>query len=100
VLGERQPQRREVGMCLHVQRLADILAAEGFVDYADNPNHRRAKLVRLTDQGHHSLKALHIRQAEWANHLAAGLDAESLHAAGLILSTLRQRLDAEEEALS
>ena len=34
-----------------MQRLADELAAEGLVEFVDNPNHRRSKLVRLTRQG-------------------------------------------------
>jgi DNA-binding MarR family transcriptional regulator len=34
-----------------MQRLADELAAEGLVEFIDNPKHRRSKLVRLTSKG-------------------------------------------------
>lgn len=34
-----------------MQRLADELAAEGLVEFIDNPRHRRSKLVRLTPEG-------------------------------------------------
>jgi DNA-binding MarR family transcriptional regulator len=34
-----------------MQRLADELAAEGLVEFIDNPRHRRSKLVRLTEKG-------------------------------------------------
>ena len=34
-----------------MQRLADELAAEGLVEFIDNPKHRRSKLVRLTAKG-------------------------------------------------
>ena len=34
-----------------VQRLVDVLSAEGVLEFAPNPNHRRAKLVRMTDTG-------------------------------------------------
>ena len=34
-----------------MQRLADELAAEGLVEFIDNPRHRRSKLVRLTSAG-------------------------------------------------
>jgi DNA-binding MarR family transcriptional regulator len=34
-----------------MQRLADELAAEGVVEFIDNPRHRRSKLVRLTRKG-------------------------------------------------
>jgi DNA-binding MarR family transcriptional regulator len=34
-----------------MQRLADELAAEGLVEFIDNPKHRRSKLVQLTREG-------------------------------------------------
>src|SRR5262245_13138758 len=34
-----------------MQRLANELAAEGLVEFTDNPKHRRSKLVRLTPKG-------------------------------------------------
>jgi len=34
-----------------MQRLADELASEGLVEFIDNPNHRRSRLVRLTRKG-------------------------------------------------
>jgi DNA-binding MarR family transcriptional regulator len=34
-----------------MRRLADELAAEGLVEFIDNPKHRRSKLVRLTPKG-------------------------------------------------
>ena len=33
-----------------MQRLADDLAAEGLVEFVDNPKHQRSKLVRLTQE--------------------------------------------------
>src|SRR5580704_12243179 len=34
-----------------VQRIADVLAAEGLVSYEDNPTDRRARLLKLTSDG-------------------------------------------------
>src|SRR5919197_428553 len=34
-----------------MQRLADELAAEGLVEFVDNPKHRRSQLLRLTAKG-------------------------------------------------
>src|SRR6266540_2096880 len=34
-----------------MQRLADELEADGLVEFIDNPQHRRSKLVRLTPKG-------------------------------------------------
>lgn len=42
----------------NIQRLANELAAEGLVVFADNPDHRTSPLVRLTDQGRAALDEL------------------------------------------
>lgn len=34
-----------------VQRIVDLLAERGFVEFQDNPHHRRAKLIVLTQAG-------------------------------------------------
>jgi len=34
-----------------VQRVVDLLAERGLVEFQDNPHHRRAKLIVLTDAG-------------------------------------------------
>src|SRR6516225_1012620 len=45
-IAEMRPTSRQ-----RMQRLADELAAEGLVEFIDNPHHRRSKLVRLTREG-------------------------------------------------
>lgn len=43
---------REMGMARQsVQRIADLLVERGMAEYADNPAHRRAKLLVVTDAG-------------------------------------------------
>src|SRR6266516_3872588 len=44
-----------------MQRLADELAAEGLVEFIDNPKHRRSKLVRLTPKGDARYRELNAR---------------------------------------
>src|SRR3712207_5792356 len=44
-----------------MQRLADELAAEGLVEFVDNPKHRRSKLVRLTPKGDAQYRELNAR---------------------------------------
>ena len=44
-----------------MQRLADELAAEGLVEFIDNPKHRRSKLVRLTRKGDARYRELNAR---------------------------------------
>ena len=54
-----------------VQRVADALEAGGLVAYADNPHHRRARLVGLTSAGRISLDAIQADQRPWADRLGA-----------------------------
>src|SRR5512139_2396303 len=81
-----------------VQRIVNELAAEGFVTFADNPHHRRAKLVTLTAKGRSACAAADRRQKPWVNALAKGLNADDLATARRVLTLLRDRLDAEAQA--
>jgi DNA-binding MarR family transcriptional regulator len=44
-----------------MQRLADELAAEGLVEFVDNPRHRRSRLLRLTREGEARYRELDAR---------------------------------------
>jgi DNA-binding MarR family transcriptional regulator len=61
-----------------MQRLADELAAEGLVEFMDNPRHRRSKLVRLTMKGHTRYRQLNARLLEIGSTMGAGLSAEEI----------------------
>jgi DNA-binding MarR family transcriptional regulator len=56
-----------------VQRVADLLEADGLVRYVDNPRHRRARLIRLTDEGRTVLGRIQAVQRPWADGLGAGV---------------------------
>ena len=79
-----------------VQRVADLLEADGLVTYIDNPAHQRAKLAMLTSRGRAALKTITTRQIEWANRVASRLGADDLdHAIG----TLQQVREAVEKSV-
>jgi DNA-binding MarR family transcriptional regulator len=78
----------------NVQRLVDELAAKDIVRFEDNPHHRRAKLVVMTERGVALYAAASARQAPWAEALGAGLAEAEIAAALAVLRRLRQRLDA------
>src|SRR5215208_6750807 len=48
-----------------VQRTANELEADGFVRFAPNPHHQRAKLVLLTDLGRTTYEKARRRQRPW-----------------------------------
>lgn len=56
-----------------MQRLADELAAEGLVEFIDNPKHRRSKLVRLTRKGEARYRKDDARFMAIASSLDIGL---------------------------
>src|SRR3712207_5055015 len=56
-----------------VQRIVDLLAAQGVLTFAENPYHLRAKLVGLSEHGEHLLQEVSGRQVRWVNRLAEEL---------------------------
>lgn len=75
-----------------VQRIANVLTAEGFVVFQENPDHQRAKLVALTGKGRRTLDTITARQAAWANELAPQTDITDLAIAVRVLRDLNNRL--------
>ncbi|EJC82464.1 transcriptional regulator [Rhizobium leguminosarum bv. trifolii WSM2297] len=81
-----------------VQRLADVLAAERLIAYADNPQHQRAKLVRLTDEGAARLGVIEIAQAGWADELGAAFTSAELDAARAVMARVMAMLESDGAA--
>ncbi|MCW5694884.1 MAG: MarR family transcriptional regulator [Pseudolabrys sp.] len=81
-----------------VQRIVNEMVQEGFVVFADNPHHRRAKLVTLTAKGRTAFAAADQRQKPWVNALAKGLNAGDLATTQRVLMTLRDRLDENAQS--
>lgn len=81
-----------------VRRIVGELAAEGLVQLAPNPHHRRASLVLLTDAGRASYAAAQRLQRPWVDALAEGLDPEAVVTAHELLAALRRRLEVEGPA--
>src|ERR671916_2436110 len=68
-IAEMRPTSRQ-----RMQRLADELAAEGLVEFIDNPKHRRSKLVRLTPEGEARYRELNARLLAIASTMRLALD--------------------------
>jgi DNA-binding MarR family transcriptional regulator len=67
-IAEQRPTSRQ-----RMQRLANELAAEGLVEFVDNPKHRRSKLVRLTAEGAARYRELDAQLLAIASKMGAGL---------------------------
>jgi len=75
-----------------VRRTANVLREKSFVEFQENPNHRRAKLVVLTKQGRNVLDQATKIQIDWSNRIAQDLSAPKLNVAKKIIRTLCERL--------
>ena len=73
------------------------LVTDGLVEFAPNVDHRRSRLVRLTEPGRRRYPALDGRQAEWVNRLARGIGRSELEITARVLAELSARLEAEME---
>lgn len=81
-----------------VQRLVDVLLEQGHLVLDDNPDHRRAKLVRLTAEGRRAYEAISPVQAAWVNDLGQGLDLDGLKGAIRLLREVEERVLKEAES--
>lgn len=79
---------RRVGLGLarqSVQRVADLLVDKSWAEYVDNPEHRRAKLLRPTRTGRSALRRLRAAQHAWADAVGERIGADDLVAARELL---------------
>ena len=66
--------------------------------YDPNPNHERAKLVKLSERGLGLVQELAKRQIRWANRIAAVANSEEFDSTVRLMRRLRLRLEAESKA--
>jgi DNA-binding MarR family transcriptional regulator len=76
-----------------VQRLADAMQKDGILNYQNNPQHKRAKLVVLSNQGKKIFEALDKKQIPWANAHSANMDVDAMETTLSVLQTMTQALD-------
>jgi DNA-binding MarR family transcriptional regulator len=82
-----------------VQQTADGLAEDGFVEFGENPHHRRSRLMRLTPKGRAALADIWRRRAAWAAAVAAQMSEDELRAAAELLRQVQARVEGSLEQL-
>lgn len=75
-----------------VQWVVTALVKQGLLELTENPDHKRAKLVRLTERGKDVYDEMQDRQARWANALATELSLEQIRISEFVLGKLRDAL--------
>src|SRR5688572_9551616 len=94
-IAEMRPTSRQ-----RMQRLADELAAEGLVEFIDNPKHRRSKLVQLTPKGDARYRELNARFLAIASTMGVGLSEADIRRTTEIVRQLSDDVKAKSERLS
>jgi DNA-binding MarR family transcriptional regulator len=69
------------------------LVGDGLLELAENVDHQRSPLVRLTRAGEAAYEVADHKQAEWADRLAEGIDPADIEAAERVLQELCRRLE-------
>jgi DNA-binding MarR family transcriptional regulator len=74
-----------------VQRLADAMHKDGFLNYQENPYHKRAKLVVISNKGENIYELLKRKQIPWAIRSSAKINAADMTVA---LSVIKKMIKA------
>lgn len=72
--------------------VVQALVKDGLLELADNPDHRRAKLVRFTPRGREVYDAMDARQKLWVNKVGAMFGADRIRETAELLSQASQQL--------
>jgi DNA-binding MarR family transcriptional regulator len=83
-----------------MQRLANELAAQGLVEFIDNPKHRRSKLVRLTPRGDARYRELNARLLSIASTMGVALSEADIRKTIEIVRQMSDDVKARSERLS
>jgi DNA-binding MarR family transcriptional regulator len=82
-----------------VQRIADILVAEGLVSYEENPSDRRARFLKLTSGGAEVLTQIYQQQVEWSLRIMEQLSSAQLVQMAKGLKGIAQILESSLEGV-
>ena len=86
---------REIGVTRQsVQRIADLLVAEGLAGYQPNPRHRRAKLLAATSAGRDAIRRIAPGHAAFAARLAGELGVATMEDTLAAVRRLSEVLEA------
>jgi DNA-binding MarR family transcriptional regulator len=80
----------------HIQKIVNALLSGGLVEYRENPDHKRSKLVQLTGRGSDVVEAMTEREHRILDGLDNQLDVLHLREAAQTLRSLRGLLSRPE----
>ncbi len=78
----------------HIQKLANELAAQGLVEFIDNPAHKCSKLLCLTPEGEAQQYTLLAEMTKLVDRVARGMDEVAIETTAETVSDFGVRLKA------
>lgn len=79
----------------HIQKLVYGLLEDGLVELADNPAHKRSRLVKTTTAGQEAVEATALREAEILPELSRGLSLQEIETATRVLRHFKAAFEGE-----
>ena len=76
----------------YVQVTMNALTRRGLVFFRENPDHKRSRLLELTQQGEERIREIMAREGEAMHRVAAGLSPEEVRQAVVVLVQARKGL--------
>lgn len=80
----------------HVQTLINQLAEAGYVEFIENPAHKRSAFVRLTPQGKKTVDAMDRREHKLLSKSGVGVPDKKMHEAAETLRAVRAFFESSE----
>ena len=75
-----------------VRRSANKLKDKGLINFENNPDHKRAKLVVMTKKGLQILEKMKKKQVDWSNHLSEEFSSKDLEETVKMIKSLSDQL--------
>lgn len=75
-----------------VRRSANKLKDKGLINFENNPDHKRAKLVVMTKKGLQILEKIKKKQVDWSNHLSEEFSSKDLEETVKMIKSLSDQL--------
>lgn len=75
-----------------VQRLVDVMIKDGLLRLVDNPNHKRAKYVEITDKAAKIYQQMDQKQIPWATQCSEQLTPDELETTLSVIQKISKKL--------
>lgn len=80
----------------NVQTLVNQLAEVGYVEFVENPAHKRSPFVRLTAAGKKAVEAMNRREDKLISKSGVGVSDDKMHEAAETLSRVRSFFESDK----